>query len=267
MLFLDNAFFPVQDQPYESMEDLINLLLYEIQASRLPASASTLPRYLAVGIHKQDGPTQLGRSAEHARTIRELLGSGYFTRDTKSLAYKVWVCFEKTELEVEEDEQTSVPTRTKLQREQEIKIKRERVKREKIEKRHNTNKTPQPNPKCKDGETSDAKNNSTSEVYNPRKRRVDRISSPQQQRSPHTRGLPEEMWRDEDDEDIEPHTGTSLYDATENEAFDGGESTQNSDGAVPSLSQSPILPPSPPIAREIDTVLPAPYGLRSRRQN
>ena len=244
------------------MEDLINLLLYEIQASRLPASASTLPRYLAVGIHKQDGPTQLGRSAEHARTIRELLRSGYFTRDTKSSAYKVWVCFEKTELEAEQDEELSVSTRTKLQREQEIKIKRE-----KTEKRHRKTKTPQLNPKSKEWETSRAEDNSTEEVNNTSKRRVDRISSPQQQRSPRTRGLPEEMWRDEDDEDVEPHNGTSLYETTENEAFDGRENTQNSNGAIPSLSQSPVPPPSPPTTREVDTVLPAPYGLRSRKQN
>ena len=155
----------------------------------------------------------------------------------------------------------SVSTGTKLQREQKIKIKRE-----KIEKRHLKTKTPQLNSRSKERETSRAEDNST-EVHNTSKRRVDRISSPQQQRSPRTRRLPEEMWRDEDNEDIEPHTGTSLYETTENKASGGRENIQNSEDAIYSPSQSPVLPPLPPTAQEVDTTLPVPYGLRSRKQN
>ena len=244
------------------MEDLINLLLYEIQVSRLPAFASTLPKYLAVAIHKQDGPTQLGRSAEHARSIQELLRSGYFTRDTKSSAYKVWVCFEKTELETEEDEEISLPVRTKLQREQEAKIKRE-----KIEKRPRKTRTPKSSFIGKEKETPKAKEYSTEMVKSARRRRIDEISSPEQQCSPGTRGFPEEMWGDED-EDAEPHIRTSLCDNTGNETIGSMEIAQNSDGAISGSSQSPASPPSPPPpTRDSDTGLPVPYGLRSRKQN
>lgn len=262
--YIDKAQFPIYDAEVSSIDDFLATLLYEIRPERLPTNYTTLPQYLAVAFDPKEGPTAPGESIANARTVGEILRS-FFIRDPKSAAYKVWVCYEKTQKEVlDQEEEVTLATRTKIRRDKDIKIKKEKKERQ-------ARSSEAPSRTVAAGQISSTRAQSTPQrrSYTGKKRGVEEIPSPQQERSPRTQLLQETI--DVEDLTEVPEEVSTLYEAIEDEVSQLSqlsasplyETVENSRVELGSDVRSLSL--GPPSAENTAPVV-APYELRSRKQ-